>query len=288
MKFKHNRQLIFILLFILFLITIYFNYGTGYVVLQRQNFMNKNANYDNKNPFSITPNVERTIPSKEIIIKNDNSLLQKQLISNAQLTQCTSDSDCEGKVKDALLVKCEKGICKPKCIDSNGNAMNNWPKSSFTTSECTDKNGQTWKSSCAYDKGSNAPLYVDYYCNKQGDCVEEQYFCPCGLTEDKSSIVRECEAGACVGCPGSDYKCSKPSSCGSLSTPPPPCLVGQKCDTPKTFGSCKTDTDCADNKDCYFMNRDGVKRFGCFCDIATYGQGYCFQTLWSKDNAKIS
>lgn len=232
---------------------------------------------------SPSPVIERAIsPPKDVITTTDNPFIQKQEITYTQPTpQCTSNTDCEGKVKDALLVKCENGMCKPKCIDSNGNALNNWPKSSFSASECTDKNGQTWKSSCGQSEGSNAPLLIDYSCTKQGNCIGTKLACPCSLTDDKNSILMECEAGKCVGCPGSDYECNKITFCGFPSPPSPPC-IGANCENIKTFGACSTIKDCVNNNNCYFMNRDGVKRFGCFCDL-----GACFQAVWSKENAKI-
>ena len=193
--------------------------------------------------------------------------------------ECATDYQCIGKVESTKAVKCENGFCKPKCKDSNGDL--GLPESLFGVNSCTDKNGKVWGNVCS-EEGDGSYL-LDYKCNYEGYCVPQKFACPCGTTE--SDLAMECEAGTCVACPGEDLDCNRASYCMSPGELAPPCIVGDtECIGEKMYGDCESIVDCVGTKECHFLNKDGVTRFGCACVIYPDDSGYCFQTPWSKDS----
>jgi len=111
-----------------------------------------------------------------------------------------------------------KAVNTPLCIDSDGPLDAN---SSYIKGVCTDKDGNKFYDKCELidpsDTNHNFKQLVDYDCNSEGYCEPVNWYC--AVEPD----VYECEAGACVACPGAEPGCY-PSQINyeSLSIPEPP------------------------------------------------------------------
>jgi len=111
-----------------------------------------------------------------------------------------------------------KAVSAPVCIDSDGPLDTN---SSHVKGVCTDKDGNKFYDSCELidpsDTNHNFKQLVDYDCNSKGYCEPIDWYCAV------EPNVYECEAGACIPCPGAEPGCY-PSQINyeSLSIPEPP------------------------------------------------------------------